>query len=171
MLLVVAGTLRAEANTGSPVRQTDPRLANITGPSSERSGVPIGSELHTMQSLASFEPPKFGSEGRPAREGASRKGARPCPSARRGWCATLTYPYDTYCIRPRVQGAWAVRSGAMGYVDELRVYGVLGSSARKFQISLIWGMRLVPHACYLGCVDQLKAGLMSPVLREGNCVL
>jgi hypothetical protein len=39
----------------------------------------IGSGLHRMQILASFELPKFGSEGRPAREGASCKGARPCP--------------------------------------------------------------------------------------------
>jgi hypothetical protein len=155
MLLVVAGTLRAEANTGSPVRQTDPRLANITGPSSERSGVPIGSELHTMQSLASFEPPKFGSEGRPAREGASRKGARPCPSARRGWCATLTYPYDTYCIRPRVQGAWAVRSGAMGYVDELRVYGVLGSS-RVWTDSVGGFSKEEQHGCHPQQVDKCE---------------
>jgi hypothetical protein len=35
--------------------------------------------LHRMQLLASFEPLKLRSEGRPARdEGASRKGARPC---------------------------------------------------------------------------------------------
>jgi hypothetical protein len=39
----------------------------------------VGSGLHRMQVLAGFEPPKFGSEGRPACEGASRKGARPCP--------------------------------------------------------------------------------------------
>jgi hypothetical protein len=108
-----------------------------------------------MQSLASFEPPKFGSEGRPAREGASRKGARPCPSARRGWCATLTYPYDTYCIRPRVQGAWAVRSGAMGYVDELRVYGVLGSS-RVWTDSVGGFSKEEQHGCHPQQVDKCE---------------
>src|SRR5829696_620918 len=37
-----------------------------------------GAGMHRMQILADFEPPKFRSEGRPAREGASPKGARPC---------------------------------------------------------------------------------------------
>jgi hypothetical protein len=46
----------------------------------------IGSGLHRMQLLASFEFPKFRSEGRPAREGASRMGARPCPSRREDSC-------------------------------------------------------------------------------------
>jgi hypothetical protein len=67
-----------------------------------------------MQMLAGREPPKFRSEGRPARQGASRKGARPCPQrARWGWCVTLTFPHDTNCIDQPVQGAWAVRSGAI----------------------------------------------------------
>jgi hypothetical protein len=42
------------------------------------------SASHCMQILESFEPPKFRSEGRPAREGASRKGVRPCPQRARG---------------------------------------------------------------------------------------
>jgi hypothetical protein len=59
----------------------------------------IGSALHRMQILASFESPKFRDEGRPAREGASRKGARPCPQRARGeGCVTLNLPYDTNCI-------------------------------------------------------------------------
>jgi hypothetical protein len=66
-----------------------------------------------MHILADFEPPKFRSEGRPAREGASPKGARPCPSARRGWCVTLTFPYDTNCKVQPVQGSWALWAGAI----------------------------------------------------------
>jgi hypothetical protein len=38
---------------------------------------PIGSELHTMQMLASFEPQKFRSEGRAASQDPWRMGARP----------------------------------------------------------------------------------------------
>src|SRR5215218_248758 len=71
--------------------------------------------------------------------------------------------------------AWHTKIAHMGDALPLftgvRGMGILGSSPRKFQISLIWGMRLVPHACYRGCVDQLNARLMSPVLREGDCVL
>ena len=89
----------------------------------------IGSDMHRMQILACFEPPKFRSEGRPAREGASRKGARPCPQCPCwGWCVTLTFPYDRSCIRPCVQGSWALWAGAMSYGDELRLNGVLRSS-------------------------------------------
>jgi hypothetical protein len=85
-----------------------------------------------MQILASCELPKFRSEGRPARKGASRKGARPCPQRARGeGCVTLAFPYDTNCIRIRVQGSCALWAGAMRYVDELRIDGVLGSSLRK----------------------------------------
>jgi hypothetical protein len=67
-----------------------------------------------MQILASFELPKFCSEGRPAREGASRKGARPCPQRESGVVRNShTFPYDTNCIDQPVQGAWAVSSGAI----------------------------------------------------------
>jgi hypothetical protein len=105
------------------------RFANITGPSSEESGVPIVSTLHTMQVLASFESQKFRSEGRPAREGASRKGARPCPQRASGVVRNShTFPYDTNCIRPCVQGSCVVWAEAMRYVDELRLNGVLRSS-------------------------------------------
>jgi hypothetical protein len=62
-----------------------------------------------MQILASFESPKFRSEGRPAREVASRKGARPCPQRATGVVRNPhTFPYDTSCIRPCVQGSWVV---------------------------------------------------------------
>jgi hypothetical protein len=57
-----------------------------------------------MQILASCELPKFHSEGRPAREGASRKGARPCPQRACWGCVTLAFPYDTNCIVAPVQG-------------------------------------------------------------------
>jgi hypothetical protein len=61
-----------------------------------------------MQILASFESPKFGSEGRPAREGASRKGARPCPQRTSGVVHnSRTFPYDTNCVPPSMQGSWA----------------------------------------------------------------
>jgi hypothetical protein len=90
----------------------------------------LSSILHRMQILASFEPPKFRSEGRPAREGASPKGARPCPQRARGeGCVTLAFPYDTNFIRIRVQGSCVLWDGAMRYVDELRIDGVLRSSA------------------------------------------
>ena len=42
---------------------------------------------------------------------------------------TLAFPYDTNCIRIRVQGSCALWAGAMRYVDELRIDGVLRSSA------------------------------------------
>jgi hypothetical protein len=85
--------------------------------------------MHRMQILESFEPLKFRSEGRLAREGASPEGARPCPRRARGeGCVTLTFPYDTNCLDPSVQGSWAVWDGVLRYVDELPVYGVLGSS-------------------------------------------
>src|SRR5918994_1571174 len=87
---------------------------------------PISSDMHRMQILASFESPKLVSEGRPAREGASPKGARPCPHRARGeWCLTLTLPCDTTCIRPKVQRSWALWAGAMRFVDELRREGLL----------------------------------------------
>ena len=90
----------------------------------------IGSDMHRMQILACFEPPKFRSEGRPAREGASRKGARPWPQRASGVMRNShTFPYDTNCIRIRVQGSCALWAGAMRYVDELRIDGVLRSSA------------------------------------------
>ena len=77
--------------------------------------------MHRMQILASCELPKFRSESCPAREGASPKGARPCPQRARGeGCVTLAFPYDTNCIRIRVQGSCALWAGAMRYVDELR---------------------------------------------------
>ena len=86
--------------------------------------------MHRMQILASFELPKFGSESCPAREGASPKGARPCPQRARGeGCVTLAFAYDTNCIRIRVQGSCALWAGAMSYVDELRIDGGLRSSA------------------------------------------
>jgi hypothetical protein len=44
---------------------------------------PTGSELHTMQMLARFEPPKFGSEGRSPLWPRSRSGPRPLRPARR----------------------------------------------------------------------------------------
>jgi hypothetical protein len=72
----------------------------------------------------------FPSEGRLAREGASRKGARPCPQRACCGCVTLTFPYGTSCKDQPVQGSWAVWDGVMRYVDELRVYGVLRSSAK-----------------------------------------
>src|SRR5215211_7661265 len=40
------------------------------------------------------------------------------------------------------------QSPAEGEFWELRRDGVPRSSPRKFQISLIWGMRLVPEVCY-----------------------
>jgi hypothetical protein len=43
-----------------------------------------------MQILADFEPPKFRSEGRPAREGASRMGACPRPVAGAQLVTSLT---------------------------------------------------------------------------------
>jgi hypothetical protein len=82
-----------------------------------------------MQILACFEPPKFRSEGRPAREGASRKGACPRPQRASGVVRNPhTFPYDTNSIRPCVQGSWALWAGAMCYVSELRFDGVLRSS-------------------------------------------
>ena len=82
--------------------------------------------MHRMQIRASFKPPKFVSEGRPAREGASRKGARPCPQRVLAVVRTPhTFPCDTNCLDPSVQGSWAVWDGVLRYVDELRVYGVL----------------------------------------------
>jgi len=74
----------------------------------------IGLGLHRMQILASCELPKFRSESCPAREGASPKGARPCPQRARGErCVTLAFPYDTNCIRIRVQGV--LRTLGRGY--------------------------------------------------------
>ena len=65
-----------------------------------------------MQILASCELPKFRSESCPACEGASPKGARPCPQRARGeGCVTLAFPYDTNCIRIRVQGSCALWAG------------------------------------------------------------
>jgi hypothetical protein len=85
--------------------------------------------MHRMQILADFEPPKFRSEGRPARKGASRKGARPCPQRVLAVVRNPhTFPCDTNCMDPSVQGSWAVWDGVMRYVDELPVYGVLRSS-------------------------------------------
>jgi hypothetical protein len=90
-----------------------------------------GSGVHRMQILADSEPPKFRSESCPAREGASPKGARPCPQLTRGeGCVTLAFPYDTNCMRIRVQGSCALWAGAMRYVDELRIDRVLRSSER-----------------------------------------
>src|SRR5918994_2418206 len=89
------------------------RLANITDPSffDRCSGLP-DSDMHHMQILASCELPKFGSESCPAGEGASPKGARPCPQRARGeGCVTLAFPYDTNCIRIRVQGSCALWAG------------------------------------------------------------
>jgi len=105
------------------------RLADITGPSSEASGTPHRFRIAYYASANEFESPKFRSGGRPAREGALRKGARPCPQRPCWGCVTLTFPYDTTnCLDPSVQGSWALWAGAMRYVDELRIDGVLRRS-------------------------------------------
>src|SRR5215213_3951757 len=98
-----------------------------------------------MQTLASCEPPKFRSESCPASEGASPKGARPCPQWARGeGCVTLAFPDDTNCMRIRVQGSCALWARAMRYVDELRIDGVLRSSlpsgVRCADTALIWSV-------------------------------
>jgi hypothetical protein len=94
--------------------------------------VPHRFRLASYANPSEFRTPKFRSESCPAREGASPKGARPCPQRARGeGCVTLAFPYDTNCIRIRVQGSCALWAGAMRYVDELRIDGVLGSSLRK----------------------------------------
>src|SRR5215217_3555912 len=59
----------------------------------------------------------------PAR-GPRLRAPAPVPSACWG-CVTLTFPYDTNCMDPSVQGSWAVWDGVMSYLDELRFYGVL----------------------------------------------
>ena len=110
-----------------PQQSTD-RLANITGPSSDKSGVPHRFRCALYANRREFRIQKFGSEGRPAREGASPEGARPCPQRVLGVVRNPhTLPYDINCKDQPVQGSWAVRSGAMRYVGELRVNGVLGS--------------------------------------------
>jgi hypothetical protein len=60
--------------------------------------------MHHMQILEDFEFPKFRSEGRPAREGASRKGARPCPQRVLGVVRTPQLSHDTNCVPPSTQG-------------------------------------------------------------------
>src|SRR5215212_5708061 len=62
--------------------------------------------MHRMQILASFEPPKFRSEGRQAREGASRKGARPCPQRVLG----VRNPHIS--LRHKLHGS--IRAGVLG---------------------------------------------------------
>ena len=70
--------------------------------------------MHHMHILANFEPPKFRSEGRPARGGASRKGARPCPQRVLAVVRNPhTFPCDTNCMDPSVQGSWALWAGAI----------------------------------------------------------
>src|SRR5215217_7695218 len=109
LLLVIAGTLRTEANTGSPVRQTDPRLANITSPSPERSSVP-----HRFRHALYAYPSMF----------------RISEISQRGSGVVRnphTFPYDTNCVPGGTQGAWALWAGAMrcGRTSQAR-------SSRKF---------------------------------------
>ena len=89
----------------------------------------IDSELHTMQVLTSSNPRNFAAGvAQPAR-GPCVRAPAPVPSARAGGCVTLTFPYDTTnCLDPSVQGSWALWAGAMRYVDELRIDGVLRRS-------------------------------------------
>src|SRR5215218_2135531 len=68
VLLVVAGTLRAEANTGSPICQTDLRLANITGPSADRSGMPHRFRFALYANLSEFRTPEISQRGSPPPE-------------------------------------------------------------------------------------------------------
>ena len=55
------------------------RLANIRVPHPTKAALLIGSGLHRMQTLASFKPPKFRSEGRSSLCPRSRSGPRPLP--------------------------------------------------------------------------------------------
>ena len=136
------------------MRQTDPRLANITSPSPERSSVPhrFRHALYAYPSM--FRISEISQRGSPSpRGGLAGWATAPAPSARRGWCVTLTPFPTTQTVYLEVHRGPGHSGPGLCVVDELRRHGVLGSSALLWYSDVLCALehRHTPQTC-VGCV-------------------